>query len=85
MWADWYQSLDKMRGESAAGVPRIDLGEGARIRGTTINKNAYIGTNVRLLNEKGLQNYEAPTDSVYLKDGLIVIPKNTTSPNGTLS
>ncbi|MGB9179291.1 MAG: hypothetical protein WCB68_08580 [Pyrinomonadaceae bacterium] len=47
MWADWYQSLVKMRGESTAGVPRINLGEGARIHGIII-KNAHSGTNVCL-------------------------------------
>ena len=43
MGADWYQSLEEMRTEKAAGVPRVGIGEGAVIRNAIIDKNARIG------------------------------------------
>ena len=84
MGADWYQSLDEMRREHTAGIPRIGIGEGARIKGAIIDKNARIGAGVRLLNEKGLQEFEATDGSVYIKDGVIIVPKNATVPAGTM-
>ena len=66
MGADWYQSLEEMRAEKAAGVPRVGIGEGSFIRNAIVDKNARIGAGVRLVNEAGLREYDAPDGSVHI-------------------
>ena len=83
MGADYYQSIEEMRGEATAGVPRIGIGEGAIIRNAIVDKDARIGSGVRLLNEKGVREYDAPDGSVYIRDGIIVVPKGAIVPDGT--
>jgi len=83
MGADWYQSLEEMRAEKAAGRPRVGIGEGSYIRNAIIDKNARIGAGVRLVNESGRREYDAPDGSVHIREGIIVVPKNATVPDGT--
>ena len=64
-------------------VPQEDIPIGVGINGefrnVIIDKNARIGRNVKLINKAGLSEYE--NDKVVIKDGIIVIPKNTTIPD----
>src|ERR1051325_10230651 len=54
MGADYYQTVDDMRGDVGRGVPRVGIGEGTVIKHAIIDKNARIGKNARLLNEGGV-------------------------------
>ena len=84
MGADYYQSLEEMRDERGAGVPRIGIGEGSIIRNAIIDKDARIGTNVRLLNEARVQEFDTPDGSLYIREGIIIVPKGAIVPHGTL-
>lgn len=84
MGADYYQSIDDMRAELTAGQPRIGIGEDTIIRRAIIDKNARIGSNVRLLNDGGIENADAPDGSYYIRDRIILVPKNATIPDGTI-
>jgi glucose-1-phosphate adenylyltransferase len=64
------------------GCPPVGIGEGTEIRDAIIDKNARIGKNVRILNEKGVQ--EADGDAWAIRDGIVVVPKNSVIPNGTV-
>ncbi len=82
--ADYYQSLDDMREETADGIPHIGIGSNTTIRRAIIDKNARIGSNVRLVNESGLENADAPDGSYYIRDRIILVPKNATVKDGTI-
>ncbi|MCA1849908.1 MAG: glucose-1-phosphate adenylyltransferase, partial [Acidobacteria bacterium] len=84
MGADEYQSIDEMQADVTAGTPRIGVGEGTIIRRAIIDKNTRIGAGVRLLNEKGVQNADGENGSYYIRDGIIIIPKNATVRDGTV-
>ncbi len=84
MGADYYQSLEEMRKDMMADVPRVGIGEQAIIRQAIIDKNARIGSGVRLLNEARLQNVDAEDQSYYIRDGIIIVPKNSVIPSGTI-
>jgi len=83
MGADYYQSLEEMRSDIAAGLPRVGIGEDSIIRKAIVDKNARIGAGVRLLNEAGTANADAEDKSYFIRDGIIIVPKNAVVKSGT--
>jgi len=84
MGADYYQTFEDMRQDLTKGVPRVGIGEGSVIRHAIIDKNARIGTNTRLLNEANVTEADSPDKSYYIRDGIIIIPKNAVIKDGTV-
>ncbi|MEK6334104.1 MAG: glucose-1-phosphate adenylyltransferase [Acidobacteriota bacterium] len=84
MGADYYQTLEDMEADRAGGTPWIGIGEGATVRRAIIDKNTRIGANVRLLNEAGVDNADGPGGSYYIRDRIIIVPKNGLIPDGTV-
>lgn len=84
MGADYYQSLEEMRSDVAEGKPALGIGEDSIIRKAIIDKNARIGSGVRFLNEAGTINADAADKSYYIRDGIIIVPKNAVVKSGTV-
>ena len=84
MGADYYQTLEDMQTDLAAGRPWIGIGEGSITRRAIIDKNARIGAGVRLLNEAGIEEADGPDGSYYIRDRIIIVPKNGLIPDGTV-
>lgn len=84
MGADYYQTIEDMLADRNSGRPRIGIGENANIQRAIIDKNARIGNNVRLLNESAVQNADGPDGMYYIRDRIIIVPKNGTIPDGTV-
>src|SRR5437899_2497479 len=84
MGADYYQTLEDMQGDAQANRPRVGIGEGSVIRRAIIDKNARIGTNVHLLNEAGVETVNGPNASYYIRDRIIIVPKNGLIPDGAV-
>jgi glucose-1-phosphate adenylyltransferase len=73
-----------MRNDMSKGMPRVGIGEGTIVRRAIIDKNARIGKNAKLLNEAGVIEAEGPGGSYFIRDGIIIIPKNAIIPDGTV-
>src|SRR5687767_9166513 len=84
MGADYYQTIEDMLADRNAPRPRIGIGENAVIKRAIIDKNSRIGTNVRLLNEAGVQNADGPDGMYYIRDRIIIVPKNGLIADGTI-
>jgi glucose-1-phosphate adenylyltransferase len=84
MGADYYQSLEEVRADADAGLPRIGIGENTIIRRAIVDKNARIGANCRLLNEAGIENADNEEAGYYIRDRIIIVPKNATVKDGTV-
>jgi glucose-1-phosphate adenylyltransferase len=84
MGADYYQTFEEMRSDLAKGVPRVGIGEGTVIRRAIIDKNARIGKNARLLNEAGVVEIEGPGGAYFIRDSIIIVPKNAVIADGTV-
>lgn len=82
MGADFYQSIDEMEADATRGHPRIGVGSNCTIRKAIIDKNARIGSGVTILNEKQIQ--ELDFESCFIRDGIVIIPKNGIIPDGTV-
>jgi glucose-1-phosphate adenylyltransferase len=84
MGADYYQTIEDMREDRVAGLPSVGIGEDTIIRRAIIDKNARIGAGVRLLNAAGELNADSEDKSYYIRDGIIIIPKNAVIKAGTV-
>jgi glucose-1-phosphate adenylyltransferase len=64
--------------------PRLPLqpkiGENCLITRSIIDKNVSIGNHVQLVNKQKLRHYNG--DNIYIRDGIIVVPRGATIPNG---
>jgi len=84
MGADYYQTLEEMEVDITAGRPWIGVGQGTIVRRAIVDKNARIGAGVRLLNEAGVEEADGPNGSYYIRDRIIIVPKNGLIPDGTV-
>jgi glucose-1-phosphate adenylyltransferase len=84
MGADFYQTFEEMRNDMSKGLPRVGIGEGTVVRRAIIDKNARIGKNARLLNEAGATEAEGPNGSYFIRDSIIIVPKNAVIADGTV-
>jgi glucose-1-phosphate adenylyltransferase len=84
MGADYYQSLEEMRTDAVSGKPRVGIGEATLISRAIIDKNARIGGSVRLVNEAKVVEADAADGSYYIREGIIIVPKNAVIKDGTI-
>jgi len=84
MGADYYQTFEEMRDDLVTGLPRVGIGEGTVIKRAIIDKNARIGSGVKLLNEAQVREADAADGSYYIRDGIIIVPKNAVVKDGTV-
>ena len=84
MGADFYQTFEEMRSDLGKGVPRVGIGEGTVIKRAIIDKNARIGKNARLLNEAGVTEADGPGGSYFIRDSIIIVPKNAVIVDGAV-
>lgn len=84
MGADYYQTFEEMRDDLVGGVPRVGIGEGTVINRAIVDKNARIGSGVRLVNEAKVVEADGPDNSYYIRDGIIIVPKNALIKDGTV-
>jgi glucose-1-phosphate adenylyltransferase len=84
MGADYYQTFEDMRVDLKNGLPRLGVGEGTIIKRAIVDKNARIGKDARLLNEAGVTESDGPDGSYFIRDGIIIVPKNALIKDGTV-
>jgi glucose-1-phosphate adenylyltransferase len=77
--ADYYETDDlaPARGDS----PRLGIGREVVLDGVIVDKNARIGDGAHLTNAERIQ--DADGDGYYIRNGIIVVPKDGIIPAGT--
>ena len=84
MGADFYQTFEEMSNDMRMNMPRLGIGEGTVVRRAIIDKNARIGKNAKLLNEAGVTEVDGAGGAYFIRDGIIIVPKNAIIPDGTV-
>jgi glucose-1-phosphate adenylyltransferase len=79
---DYYESHASILDNEILGKPRIGVGQNTRIDNAIIDKNARIGDNVVITPAGKPENMDNPL--FYIRDGIVIIPKNGIIPHGTL-
>ena len=80
--ADYYETLEEVAAADGRGLPPIGIGSETVIHGAIIDKNARIGRGVRIVNESGETHRDG--DGYFIRDGVVVVPKNGVVPDGTV-
>ncbi len=79
---DYYESQASLDESTRANRPRIGVGLNTRIDNAIIDKNARIGDNVVITPAGKPENHDHPL--YYVRDGIVIIPKNAIIPHGTV-
>jgi glucose-1-phosphate adenylyltransferase len=77
--ADYYEPDDVPHRHDQ---PRLGIGRNVVLDRVVIDKNARIGDNVRLVNERGVQEADGP--GYYIRNGIIIVPKDAVLAEGTV-
>jgi len=79
MGQDYYDSPDRL---PLPGAPTMGIGHDAWIERTIVDKNARIGDGVRITPDGKPSFLDGP--NFYVRDGIVIIPKNAVIMNGTV-
>ena len=71
-----------MKQNEQKGWPRVGIGENCKIENAIIDKNARIGNNVTISPAGKPENLD--DELYYIRDGIVVIPKDAVIPHGTV-
>ncbi len=83
MGTDFFESIEEISGNLENKKPHTGIGENTIIRRAILDKNVRIGKNVKILNRDNIENYDAPDRSFYVREGIVIVPKNAIIPDGT--
>jgi glucose-1-phosphate adenylyltransferase len=81
MGADEYETPAQVAQRRATGQPTLGICSGTSIEGAIVDKNVRIGCNVRIANDKKLENTEEG-GGVMIRDGIVCIDKAALLPDG---
>lgn len=82
MGCDYYETVDEINEKRSRDIPLLGVGRNCVVRKAILDKNVRIGDDVKILNAKGRDNFDGP--NYYIRDGIVILTKNTVIPSGTI-
>jgi glucose-1-phosphate adenylyltransferase len=79
--SDFYESATSVAEHQARGLPAIGIGRNTVIENAIVDKNARIGNDVHI-SPAGKPD-TADHELYYVRDGIVIVPKNAVVPHGT--
>jgi len=83
MGADFFETPERKAENRALGRPDVGIGRGSSIEGAIIDKNARIGEGVTI-RAHDPDGEMVETENYVIRDGIVVIPKNSVISDGTV-
>jgi len=83
MGSDYYETEEQLEANLAHGRPNLGIGKNCRIRGAIIDKNTRIGDGC-VLSSEGKADGLYADGLVIIRDGVLVVAKNSILPPGTI-
>jgi glucose-1-phosphate adenylyltransferase len=80
--ADLFETDGERAANRDRGLPDLGVGDGSVIERAIVDKNCRIGRKVRIVNRGNVQ--EADSNTHVIREGIVVIPKGVTIPDGTV-
>lgn len=81
MGSDYYESSSAHVLDADPSWPEVGVGAGTVIESAIVDKNCRIGKNVRVVNQRGLDE-SGDVEDVVIRDGLPVVVKDAVLPDG---
>ena len=80
--ADFYQTAPELQKDLDEGRPTVGIGKDCHIKHAIIDKDARIGSGVKILNEAG--HVEMEGKGYCIRSGIVVVMKGAIIPDGTI-
>jgi glucose-1-phosphate adenylyltransferase len=80
--ADRFETEAERAANRDRGVPDLGVADDCVIERAIIDKDCRLGRGVRVVNQRGLT--EAEGDNYVIRDGIVVIPRGSVVPDGTV-
>jgi glucose-1-phosphate adenylyltransferase len=80
--SDYYESMESVKHHEEKGWPRVGIGEHCKIENAIIDKNARIGNHVTISPAGKPEHLDH--ERYFIRDGIVIIPKDTVVPHGTV-
>ena len=80
--ANNYETEASKAASDRDGIPRIGVGANTRIENTIVDKNARIGADCIITPEDKPEHLDG--ENYFIRDGIVIIPKNAVIPDGTV-
>ena len=84
MGADYFEAIEDIKSNLERKTPHVGIGENTVIRRAIVDKNVRIGNNVQLINRENIENKDDENGSYYIRDRIVIIPKNSIIHDGTI-
>ncbi len=81
MGCDFFERQHEHVDDDSMDVPHMSIGAGCKIQRAIIDKNAHLGANVVIGDKTGQSDFDGV--NYYIRDGIVIIPKNAMIPAGT--
>ncbi|WP_304332962.1 glucose-1-phosphate adenylyltransferase [Brachyspira innocens] len=82
MGSDYYEDNDDIERLNVRHIPKIGIGKKCTLKNVIIDKNVRIGNDVVITNKKKIQHQDS--EFYCIRDGIVIIPKNTIVKSGTI-
>ena len=80
--SDYYESQESVERHEREGQPRVGIGAHCKIENAIVDKNARIGNNVVISPAGKPENVDH--ERYFIRDGIVIIPKDAVIPHGTV-
>ena len=82
MGSDYYEDSDDIERLNVKHLPKIGIGKKCVLKNVIIDKNVRIGNDVVITNKKKIQQQDS--EFYCIRDGIVILPKNTIIKSGTI-
>jgi glucose-1-phosphate adenylyltransferase len=81
MGADYYQDDFEQQSNCNPNTVLLGIGANSTIRHAIIDKNAYIGCNVQILNKDRVEEADREDEGFYIRSGIVTVLRGATIPD----
>lgn len=84
MGADFVQTTKEQQADMEKGLPPVGIGSDTIIRGAIIDKNARIGRNVKIVNDRKVQQLTNERQGYWISNGIVIVSKGSIIPDNSI-
>jgi len=82
MGNDFYEQTGNRKAGNLSKVTPLGIGKNCHIKKAIVDKNVRMGDDVKIINKKNIREFE--NEYCVIRNGIVIIPKNTVIPSGTV-